>query len=238
MTYSAEGQIAPLGTSIDVDDILGLRAQQDAVTELRHRTRNLMAVVQVATARKLRRVSTPEQLGCCIDDRLSALARVQRLLSRRETGTRIPFDLLLRELLSAHVELARPEEKGKINLDGPENVPLRSATVQTFVLALHELATNADKYGAMSNRVDWLSIAWGVVQHEAQGPRSRVDGREQDVSGVGAAGAPAEGGGYGRELIERALPYQLGARATYDFEPDGIHCTIEVPALAELETGE
>jgi PAS domain S-box-containing protein len=228
-----------LGTSTDVDDILRLRAQQDVlVTELQHRTRNLMAVVQAVTARTLRGVSTLEQFGRCIDDRLSALARVQGLLSRRETGTRIPFDLLLREELSAHVELAPPGEKSKINLDGPEGVPLRSANVQTFALALHELATNAVKYGALSKRGGQLNIAWGVVQDEAEGPRLWVDWREEGVSGVGAADAPAEGGGYGRELIERALPYQLGARTTYDFEPDGIHCTIEVPVPMEMETGE
>ena len=228
-----------LGTSTDVDDILRLRAQQDVlVTELQHRTRNLMAVVQAVTARTLRGVSSLDQFARCIDDRLSALARVQGLLSRRETGTRIPFDLLLREELSAHVELAPSGQNGKISLDGPEGVPLRSANVQTFALALHELATNAVKYGALSQRGGQLSIAWGVVEDKAKGPRLWVDWREAGVSGIAGPEVPAAGSGYGRELIERALPYQLGARTTYDLEPDGIHCTIEVPVPAELETGE
>ena len=64
-----------------------------------------------------------------------------------------------------------------------------------------------------------------------------VDWRESGVETVRAPSAPAKSGGFGRELIERALPYQLGALTSYQFEPDGIHCTIdvEVPDDALLE---
>ncbi|ONF97022.1 sensor histidine kinase [Sphingomonas jeddahensis] len=228
-----------LGTSTDVDDILQLQeAQSVLVAELQHRTRNLMAVVQAVTTRTLRGAASLEQFAACIDDRFSALARVQSLLSRRETGTRVPFDLLLRDELSAHVELDAAAESGKVTLEGPPRVPLRSATIQTFALALHELATNAVKYGALASADGRLRVRWGVRRDEPSEPRLWVDWRESGVSDMPGSDTPARGGGYGRELIERALPYQLGARTSYRFEPDGVHCTIEMPVPAETHVME
>ena len=79
-----------LGTSTDVDDILQLQEQQSMlVAELQHRTRNLVVVVQAVTARTLRDASSLEQFAECIHDRLSALARVQSLLSRRKGAMRV-----------------------------------------------------------------------------------------------------------------------------------------------------
>jgi two-component system CheB/CheR fusion protein len=225
----AAGQVMEwLGTSTDVDDIRQLQEEQAVlVTELQHRTRNLMAVVQAVTARTLRGASSLEQFEQCIDDRLSALARVQSLLSRREAAARVPFDLLLREELSAHVALDEDGNSRQVRLEGPLGVSLRSATVQTFALALHELATNAVKYGALSDRDGQLRVRWEVSGGDGSERRLRVDWRESAVRDMSRSDTPA-GSGYGRELIERALPYQLGARTTYAIEPDGIHCTIEV----------
>lgn len=217
-----------LGTSTDVDDIRQLQEEQAVlVSELQHRTRNLMAVVQAVTTRTLRGASSLEQFGHCIDDRLSALARVQSLLSRREAAARVPFDLLLREELSAHVALDEDGNSPQVRLDGPSGISLRSATVQTFALALHELATNAVKYGALSDRDGQLRVRWEVSRGDGGERMLRVDWRETGISGISQTDVPA-GSGYGRELIERALPYQLGARTTYAIEPDGVHCTIEV----------
>jgi PAS domain S-box-containing protein len=231
----AGGQVMEwLGTSTDVDDILELQeAQSVLVGELQHRTRNLMAVVQAVTTRTLRGASSLAQFEGCIDDRFSALARVQGLLSRRDTSTRVPFDVLLRAELAAHAALSDGIEDGKVRLDGPAGVPLRSTHVQTFALALHELATNAVKYGALSDRGGQLKVSWEVRQDAARGAQLWVDWRETGVSDMPSQGAPARGQGYGRELIERALPYQLGARTSYAFEPDGVHCTIEVPVPIE-----
>jgi two-component sensor histidine kinase len=105
--------------------------------------------------------------------------------------------------------------------------------VQTFALALHELATNAVKYGALSDRGGQLAVCWEVRHDDARGAQLWVDWRESGVSDMPSPEAPARGNGYGRELIERALPYQLGARTSYAFETDGVHCTIEVPVPAE-----
>lgn len=223
-----------LGTSTDVDDTLQLQQHQEVlVAELQHRTRNLMGVVHAVTRRTLRDATSLKQFEASIDDRLSALARVQSLLSRREGALRVPFDVLLREELSAHTELDAEGEAAKVTLEGPDGIPLRSATVQTFALALHELATNAVKYGALSAGGGHLHVAWRVEPTGPHVQRLCVDWRETGVSDMPTRDATARGGGYGRELIERALPYQLGARTSYTFEPDGVHCTIEVTVPTE-----
>lgn len=230
----AEGHILEwLGTSTDVDDIVQLQAEQEVlVGELQHRTRNLMAVVQTITSRTLKGCTSLQDFHASITDRFDALARVQSLLSRRESGQRVNFDVLIREEISAHVAIDQEGRGEQVTLTGPTDVPLKSATVQTLALALHELATNAVKYGALSQPDGRLEVCWDVREPAKNERHLLIDWRERGVAGIPSAGAPAQGGGYGRELIERALPYQLGARTTYQFEEDGIHCTIDVQVPA------
>jgi PAS domain S-box-containing protein len=218
-----------LGTSTDIDDIVQLQARQSVlVGELQHRTRNLLAVIQAIVRRTIKDSSSMAAFRDCFDDRLMALARVQGLLSRREAGQRVSFDQLLHGELSAHVSLDSPEHGGRVSTEGPEGVPLKSATVQTLALALHELTTNAVKYGALAQQDGRLHVAWQVVGAAGGEKRLQVDWRESGVADMPQTGAPARGGGYGRELIERALPHQLGAKTTYALGADGVHCTIEV----------
>jgi len=225
-----------LGTSTDVDDILQLQNEQAVlVGELQHRTRNLMAVVQAVTMRTLKGTSSLKEFQRCIDDRLQALARVQGLLSRRGNGLRVTIDALLRAELSAHVELDQRGRGEQVTLEGPKGIALRSATVQTLALAIHELATNAVKYGALAVAGGHMTVAWSLRTRPTGKSCVHVDWRETGVEGLGKADSPPNGGGYGRELIERALPYQLGARTSYGFEADGVHCTIEVDLPSDDE---
>ena len=223
----ADGRVIEwLGTSTDVHDMLQLQEQQSVlIAELQHRTRNLMAVVRSVMQRTLRGTGSLDEFRPRIEHRLAALARAQGLLSRRPTGARVAFDELVREELAAHVDLE--SEAGKVSLAGPPGVPLRSAIVQTLSLALHELATNAIKYGALSRAGGHLAIEWRE-RCEGGERRLHVDWRESGVADMPVTGTAPRGGGYGRELIERALPYQLGARTSYVFEPDGVHCTIDI----------
>lgn len=218
-----------LGTSTDVDDMFALQRQQGVlIAELQHRTRNLMAVVQAVLMRTMRGSKGLEDFGTAILHRFAALSRVQGLLSQRGDAQQVAFDSLLRAELSAHVALDEQGQGEQVTTHGPTKVPLRSATVQTFALALHELATNAAKYGALSTPAGRLAIRWDAVERDGA-QWLRVDWHESGMGELPAADAPARGGGYGRELIERALPYQLGARTTYGFAPDGLQCSIEVP---------
>jgi two-component sensor histidine kinase len=106
-----------------------------------------------------------------------------------------------------------------------------SRNVQTFALALHELATNAVKHGAFAAPSGQLVARWRV-EHLPKTAELHVDWRETGVPNREDWRAAAIGG-YGRELIERALPYQLGARTRYQLESDGVHCTIAAAIVRE-----
>jgi two-component system CheB/CheR fusion protein len=93
-------------------------------------------------------------------------------------------------------------------------------------MALHELATNAVKYGALKQPNGHLTMRWGKETSEESGEAwLHVDWKESGVEVPTLVGDT----GQGRKLIERALPYQFGARTTFDLEPDAVHCTISLP---------
>jgi two-component system CheB/CheR fusion protein len=220
-----------LGASSDIHDLVELRQRQDVLlAELQHRTRNIMAVVRALTKRTVTSSTSLDDFSERIDERLAALARVQGLLSRRLEGVRVTFDALLKAELSAHV----PDlEGGRVTLRGPSGVGLRSATVQTFALALHELATNAVKYGALAAADGHLTVEWHVTREADAKPWLHVKWVESGVPDMPASDAPARGGGYGLELIRRALPYQLSAKTEFAFGDDGVRCLIDVPLPVE-----
>ncbi|WP_245815585.1 sensor histidine kinase [Luteimonas chenhongjianii] len=201
--------------------------QQVLLRELQHRTRNLMAVVLTIFDKTRRSSPDVHVLAKSYTSRLGALARVQGLLSRLQEGDRIAFDTLVRAELSAMGALDEAGNSERVELSGPSGVYLRSGTVQTFALALHELATNALKYGALAQEQGRLSLRWRAMRLDGH-PSLHIEWTESCVDMARAADAP-HGSGYGRELIEYALPYQLDARTSYELGPDGVRCTIEVP---------
>ena len=215
-----------LGTSTDIDDLVQLQQQQKVlVQELQHRTRNLMAVVHAITTRTIKQSPDLNTFKTGIDDRLRALGRAQGLLSRRDGGLRVAFDTLLREELAAHVSLDDHGNSEQVSTCGPQGIGLQSATVQTLALALHELTTNAIKYGALSESGGHLHIEWDIEPMDENRRLLRVHWRESGVK-MPDTNHPPRDGGYGRELIERALPYQLGAQTSFALKADGAHCTI------------
>jgi PAS domain S-box-containing protein len=222
-----------LGTSTDVDDLIQLQQQQAVlVAELQHRTRNLMGVVESIVRRTIKGSTSLEDFRDGISDRLATLARVQGLLSRRVAGARVSFEALIREELTAHVAFDGDGKAERVSMSGPPETELFSASVQTLALALHELATNAVKYGALSTPEGHLDISWAHSAIDGR-PSVRVIWKESGVSDMPADGDAPKGSGFGRELIEQALPYQLGARTSYRFEEDGVRCTIEIPLATE-----
>ena len=214
-----------LGTSTDIDDLRQMQERQRVlVAELQHRTRNLMGVIRSMSDKTLARSADLPDFRARFGDRLAALARAQGLLSRLDEWDRVTFDELIRSELSV-----LDGDGDRVTLEGPTGVALRSSTVQTFALALHELTTNALKYGALGQPQGRLEVRWRMERTEQDGrPWLHVEWRESRVA-MPAEGTRLQGGGSGRELIERALPYQLGARTTYAMGADGIRCTIALP---------
>lgn len=195
-------------------------AQQVLIAELQHRTRNLLAVVRSLAAQTISASTSLDSFGRAFEGRLAALSRVQSLLSHRG-GTSVPLrDLVVGELAAHGAEI----DGTRIRVQGPE-IELAAKAVQVVVLAIHELATNALKYGALAQPQAKLTVVWKLMGKD----RGRVllRWKEQGVE------LPPQGAerreGFGRQLIERALPYDLGARTRFAIEPDGVCCEIELP---------
>ncbi|MET0741851.1 MAG: PAS domain-containing protein [Microvirga sp.] len=223
--YDETGRIVEwLGTSTDVDDLRRMQERQSVlVAELQHRTRNLITVVKGISQQTLRRSESLEAYRDHFTDRLEALSRVQGLLSRAEVEP-ITIDALVRMELEA---LGFDGEAERVTIDGPE-VFLRSSVVQILALALHELATNARKHGVLAAESGHLQIQWQVRDLEGTARHLCLEWIEDGISRRQSA-RKQPGGGYGRELIERALPYQLDARTSYHLGERGLRCTIDLP---------
>jgi two-component sensor histidine kinase len=221
-----EGQDAStsewVGTMTDIHDLRGLHdRQQVLMAELQHRTRNLLAVVQSIANRTARSSRSVDTFRAEFERRLHALSRVQSLLSKVEDEA-VDLGAVVHGELAA---LSGTNVDGnKIVVAGPA-VALPPTAAQALGLALHELATNATKYGAIAQPSGKLEVTWKVNMLD----RERVVSLEWRESGVKMDGTRPARKGYGSELIERALPYQLQAKTKLEFAPEGVRCEIEVP---------
>jgi two-component system CheB/CheR fusion protein len=125
------------------------------------------------------------------------------------------------------LEVLGPDAFGnRITCGGPRT-PLHRSAVEMLALAVHELLTNAMKYGALSGVTGYLSIAWRI--DGAEGDRRIVlEWTEHGVDHLRGGDAPARSG-YGRTLIEEALPYSISAETKFEFAADGLRCRISLP---------
>lgn len=222
--YDEVGQLTLCyGAVTDIHDLHQLQEEQSVmVSELQHRTRNLIAVVRSIANHTMARTGPTELFREQFADRLSALSRVQGLLSRSNQEP-ITIRALVRMELDA---LGAAAMRDRIALEGP-HVTLRKSSVQTLALALHELATNACKYGALAGDQGTLGVKWSTDSFEDGERWLAVTWLEEGICGLREGGAIRRG--YGRELIEKALPYALKARTTYEFGERHLRCSIDLP---------
>jgi len=217
-----------IGAVLDVSERRWLEERKALlIGELQHRTLNLIGVVQSVAQSLMRRSADLPDFRKRFALRLDALRRVQRLVSRLGENERISFHKLLESELTA-----MDADTSRVSLEGPRTIRLPASSVQTLALALHELATNARKYGALAQDGANLAVRWRIEACETDSQRELlVDWLETGVT-MNAARENGDGSGLGRELIERALPYQLGARTSYVMARDGVRCRIAVPISA------
>ncbi|TNC47698.1 PAS domain S-box protein [Rubellimicrobium rubrum] len=224
MLDSGNGHVEWLGTTNEVHVLKELQERQAVmVNELQHRTRNLIGVVSSIATQIMAHTGPTDAFREEFHQRLAALSRVQDLLSRAEQEP-----VTLRALLQLELDAMGATKGDGIRLDGP-TVRIRPTIVQILALVLHELTTNARKYGALSDGGGRLGVEWQVRQDKG-GRWLLIEWREEDLlpSAQGAS-TIRQGGGYGRRLIERALPFTLDAQTTYVVEPTEIRCTIDLP---------
>jgi two-component system CheB/CheR fusion protein len=205
-------------TFIDVTGLIhGEQRQLVLIAELQHRTRNMLAFVQSLASQSFEK-------GPSLDTyvtRLSALGRVQGLIGKRE-GDRVD----LREIVELEIESLGAVAESRVTLKGG-SVSLTHEHIQTLALALHELATNALKYGALMSERGHLEIDWHVALDTEGGETLVLHWLETGI----ATPPDTTKRGFGRQLIERALTHTMRARTKMQFGTDTVACSIEIPLL-------
>lgn len=193
-----------------------IQRQEVLVNELQHRSRNLLGVVTAVAGKTLRQGGSVD----AFEERMQALSRAQALLSQAGSDM-VEVGALVQAELAAHI-LGGSE---RVSASGPK-VQLTARQVQNFALALHELTTNAVKYGALRDGTGWLAVTWEIIHDKLGRRRLALSWIE---SGVVIDPAKATRRGYGTELIQEALSYALGADVDYKLSADGVRCRIEMP---------
>lgn len=189
------------------------------IAELQHRMRNLLAVVRSLVARSAETSDTVEDLSAHLDGRIAAVARVHGVFLRNPQAG-VDLEGLIRDEL-----LTQSADEDRLNLGGPEIIlPPKAAELMT--LAIHELATNATKFGALSQASGKLEIAWRLAGAGSTGRRFELVWTE---TGVGIASGAPRREGFGTNLLKRRLPYELDGEADIVFRPGGLVCRIAFP---------
>jgi two-component sensor histidine kinase len=183
------------------------------IEELNHRVKNTLSILQAIVSQTFRSATRAERDK--FEGRLGALAEAHNLLSSEKWQGSELHDVLTR-VLQPYL-LNNPE---RIRMFGPK-VPLSPRAAVVMSMIVHEIATNAAKYGALSNDVGTVTLDWEIVD-ESAGPTLRLIWRE---TGGPPVTAPVQHG-FGSRLIERSARDQLGGEATVDFLPRGVVYTL------------
>ena len=183
------------------------------IEELNHRVKNTLAILQSIATQTFRSASRAEREK--FEGRLGALAETHNLLSQEKWQGSELQDVIAR-VLQPYL-LNNPE---RVRMFGPP-VPLSPRLAVVLSMIVHEIATNAAKYGALSNDTGTVTLDWEVIE-ESNGRKLRLLWTE---AGGPHVTAPVQRG-FGSRLIERSARDQLGGEATIDFLPRGVVCTL------------
>jgi two-component sensor histidine kinase/DNA-binding response OmpR family regulator len=199
------------GVTIDITDRKEAEERQTLLArEVDHRARNALAVIQSII--RLTRAKSVDDYVAAIEGRIKALARAHTLLSdSRWHGA---------DLATLAAEELAPYRTGdKVGMQGPD-VSLEPSTAQGLALALHELATNAAKHGALSSIHGKLSLTWQL--------RADALVLEWNESG-GPPITPPVSRSFGLRVIRASIEQQLSGEAMFDWDPKGLRCSFSIP---------
>jgi PAS domain S-box-containing protein len=218
--YDQAGRlIAIVGISSDVTQRRKAEEHQRLlINELNHRVKNTLATVQSIASQTLRNAPGLDTAQTDIEARLIALSRAHDVLTR-ENWERVR----LRDIVDQAVEPYSNQREDRLHIEGPE-IRLPPRVALALAMALQELATNAVKYGALSNETGEIRITWSVSLVSSP-PHVRMIWEEKG----GPTVAPPKRRGFGSRLIERSLASDLGGRVNIEFAASGVVCTLEAP---------
>ena len=217
-----------VGISAIVSDVRERRARERHIEflmrEVSHRSKNLLAVVQAIAGQTARHSPDLDAFQQRFSERISAMARSQDLLvGNNWTGASVTD--LVRTQLAPFAEAA----SSRIEVAGPR-LELNPNAVHSLTLALHELATNAAKYGALSVAEGRLAITWEVSGPETADGRFRMSWREHNGPRV----APPSRKGFGHVVISEMMAASLHGEVKLDYACDGLSWSIDAPRSSVL----
>lgn len=229
--FSNHGEVIGLtGTAIDLSD---LKQHEDAMRlamrEITHRTKNLLAVIQATARRTASKAPSKEAFVDSFSKRLSAMSQSHDLLVRSNWA-----GADLEELVKRNARQAGGEREGAFAISGP-SLTLTSETAQHFGMALHELVSNALKYGSLSVDGGVVRVSWDFVdQDDAQGELEAPSTEPKSVLFTwieqgGPDVSPPQSAGFGTSYLQRAVAMAMNAQTDLDFAADGLRCSIKMP---------
>lgn len=190
--------------------------------ELTHRSKNLLAVIQAMARQTARHSGSIESFLDAFGARLQALATSHDLLVQEGWYGASLGDLTRRQL-AKYLDGAA----ARVSVDGPP-IHLKPAAAQSYGLALHELAVNAERYGALSVPDGRVAIAWSLKPPAAAGGEEAIEILWSESGGPDVA-AP-ESRGFGTLVVEKNLARALDAEVVLSFDPGGVRCRMVIPA--------
>jgi two-component sensor histidine kinase len=209
---AARRAVAIAGASRDLTETKKAEElQRLLVNELNHRVKNTLATVQSITAQTLRGAADLAAARASLEDRLISLARAHDLLTDGSWSGADLRDVVARAM--------QPFAAAQLDLSGP-SLTVAPRHALTLSLALHELATNASKHGALSVSDGSVEVRWS-----ARGEALLLNWRER---GGPAVERPLRRG-FGSRLLEEGVDRELGGRTRLDYARDGVRCEITAP---------
>jgi PAS domain S-box-containing protein len=206
-----------VASAVDVTDRYeSEETQRLLMRELDHRMKNTLQVIQAIIRRTARSHRTVETFEQSLLGRVNAMSRAHELLAQ-ERWLGADASTIIRQ------ETSTFDTGNAITTEGPV-VRLNPKAALSFALAIHELGTNASKYGALATPAGKVKVSWSVDQIGKE-PRFKLRWKE---SGGPLVKQP-EQRGFGSMLIERSIAYELDGEATVEYRPEGLVCTILAP---------
>ena len=207
------------GVTVDITERKRNEERQALLArEVDHRAKNALAVVQSIV--RLTRSDTIESYVGAVEGRIGALARAHTLLAQsRWQGAD------LAALIDEELAPYRTDNADRVDSAGPP-VSLEPRTAQTIALAVHELATNAAKHGALSSLSGRVAITWELKPGSLVLNWTEIGGPNVQSPAVR---------GFGIKVINSSIEAQLGGKAHFDWRRDGMHCTLTIPHGGEIE---
>jgi PAS domain S-box-containing protein len=220
IAYNKDGRpLRMVGISIDLTEHKQAEENKSLlISELDHRVKNTLACVSVIVEQTRAASNSMDEFLAVLKGRIRSLANTHALLSfNRWQG------VSLAELVRG--ELSPCMSEGNTVIEGPA-INLSADAVQAIAIVLHELATNAAKYGALANDNGKVSVHWNWRYHGSSRTGVMLEWRETGGPAVGTPGAA----GYGTGVIRDLIPYELGGSVEYALTGEGVRCRVEIPA--------